>query len=73
MVTPGNGTGSIVPGPSVPRPNCSDLKSEKRSGVVTWSNSGVSALYICACAVASAGIGTDPCCPDGMMLRATCE
>jgi hypothetical protein len=46
MVTPGNGTFSCVVGPSVSIPSLSDLKSVNRSAEVTWSKSGVRALYI---------------------------
>ena len=42
------------------RPNCSDLNFVSRSASVTWSNSGVSASYICACASAPGGGGTRP-------------
>ena len=67
-MTPGNGTFSWVVGPSVSMPSFSDLKSVKRSFGVTWSKSGVSALYICACAAAP-GPGTWYC-PEGRMFRA---
>src|SRR5262245_51024555 len=67
-VTPGKGTGSSVVGPSVSTPSFSDLKSVKRSFDVTWSKSGVRALYISAC-TAAFGLGA-PYWPDGRMLRA---
>ena len=49
-------------------PSLSDLKSVKRSEEVTWSKSGVSALYISAWALAP-GPGSWIC-PDGRMFRA---
>ncbi len=70
IVTPGWGTDSTVPGPSVSMPNFSDLKYWLKSAFVTWLNSGVSPSYMSAC-VSAPGPGT-PCWPEGMMLRAVC-
>ena len=70
MVTPGWGTTSVVIGLAAPAiPTGSGLKSLIRSVGVTLLNSGVRALYICACWSAFAGGGTDPYSPEGTMSR----
>src|SRR6185312_1637944 len=68
IVTPGKGTFSVVVGPSVSTPSFSDLKSVNRSLELTWSKSGVRALYIVAW-VAAFGPGSWYW-PEGRMLRA---
>src|SRR6185312_2800444 len=68
IVTPGKGTFSVVVGPSVSTPSFSDLKSVNRSLELTWSKSGVRALYIVAW-VAAFGPGSWYW-PEGRMFRA---